>query len=227
MPARTRRRNAKSRPADPKLELYGRRKDGSEFPIEVSQSPLETSGGTRISTIRDITERKHAEDLCAHLAAIVEASDDAIIGKSLDGNIVSWNSGAERLYGYKAEEVIGRPVALLVPKDRHDEFRELVKTLRQGKHIENYETTRRHRDGHAIEVSLTISPVRDKAGAVIGASAIARDITAHKRADALISHLAAIVEASDDAIIGAVAGRQNHQLECGRGTDFRLQAPRK
>jgi PAS domain S-box-containing protein len=166
------------------VELYARRKDGTEFPVEVSFSPLETGGETLVSgLIRDITERKRADQLVAHRAAIVETSEDAIIGKSLDGTIVSWNSGAERLYGYKAEEVVGRPLALLVPPDRADEFGWIMKGLRHGKRIEHYESTRVHKDGHRIEVSVTVSPVKNKAGAVVGASVIARDITDRKRVE--------------------------------------------
>ena len=98
------------------LELYGLRKDLTEFPVDVSLSQVETAGGMLVSShIRDITERKRTEELALHLASIVEASDDAIFASSLDGTVVSWNSGAERLYGYKAEEVVGRPVAVLVP----------------------------------------------------------------------------------------------------------------
>ena len=188
LPQRVRRRHTKNRaayfshpsvrPMGTGLELYARRKDGTEFPVDVSLSPLETGGETLVSGfIRDITERKRSEELVSHLAAIVQTSDDAIIGKSLDGTILSWNPGAERLYGYKAEEVIGRPMALLVPPDRTDEFARIMKGLRHGKHIEHYETTRLHKDGHRIEISVTISPVKDRAGAVVGASVIARDIT--------------------------------------------------
>jgi PAS domain S-box-containing protein len=119
--------------------------------------------------------------LVSHLAAIVETSDDAIIGKSLDGTILSWNSGAERLYGYKAEEMVGRPIALLVPPDRADELGWIMSGLRLGKRIEHYETTRVHKDGHRIDISVTVSPVRGRAGKVVGASVIARDITDRKR----------------------------------------------
>ena len=164
------------------LELCARRKDGTEFPIDVSFTPLETGGETLVfGFIRDITERKRSEEVVSHLAAIVETSDDAIIGKSLDGTILSWNLGAERLYGYKAEEVVGRPVALLVPPDRPDELGWIMKGLRRGKHIEHYETTRVRKDGHRIDISVTVSPVKNKAGSVVGASVIARDITDRKR----------------------------------------------
>jgi PAS domain S-box-containing protein len=184
------------------LELHGRRKDGTEFPIDVCLSQLETrGGGVLISAhIRDITGRKRSDDLLAHLAAIVQASDDAIIGKSLDGTIVSWNPGAERLYGYKAEEVVGRPISRLIPPDRHDEFARIMNGLRRGRRFERLETTRMHKDGHPIDVSITISPVKNSAGRVMGASVISRDITESKRTEELASHLAAIVEASDDAI---------------------------
>ena len=214
LPQRVRRRHTKDRaaylrhpgvrPMGTGLELYGRRKDGSEFPIDVSLSHLQTGGETLVSGfIRDITERKQSEELASHLASMIQASDDAIIGKSMDGTIVSWNPGAERLFGYKAEEVIGRPMAMLVPPDLTGEFARIMKGLRHGKHIEHYETTRLHKDGHRIEISVTISPVKDRTGAVVGASAIARDITRQKLVEELVSHFAAIVETSEDAIISA------------------------
>ena len=121
-----------------------------------------------------------------YLAAIVEASDDAIIGKTLNGTIFSWNKGAEKMYGYKAEEVLGHSMAILLPPGEPDELRGIMKRLRRGQRIENYETTRVRKDGHLIDVSVTISPVKDKAGKVVGASAIARDITKHKQAEAAL-----------------------------------------
>ena len=117
-----------------------------------------------------------------HLAAIVESSDDAIIGKTLDGTITSWNPGAERIYGYRAEEVIGRPISILVPPDHSDELPPIFERLRRGERIDHYQTVRVHKDGKRIAISVTISPVRDEQGKIIGASAVARDITAQHEA---------------------------------------------
>jgi PAS domain S-box-containing protein len=134
----------------------------------------------------DITERKRAEEVRSHLAAIVESSDDAIISKTLDGKIVSWNPGAERIYGYTAEEMLGLPISLLVPPDRSCEIPELLGQLRRGESLKHYETTLVGKDGRRIEVSVTISPISDSTGAVVGASVIARDITEQKQAEAAL-----------------------------------------
>jgi PAS domain S-box-containing protein len=161
--------------------LHGRRKNGSEFPIEISLSPIENEDGLSIvSAIVDITARKQAEEKTALLATIVESSDDAIIAKTLDGNVASWNAGAERLFGYSAAEMIGRPVSLLIPDSLHDEEGYIVGQLLQGKVISHYETVRTHKSGRLMDISLTVSPIRDPSGKVIGASKIARDITEHK-----------------------------------------------
>jgi PAS domain S-box-containing protein len=117
-----------------------------------------------------------------HLAAIVESSDDAIIGKTLDGTIISWNRGAERIYGYSPSEAIGRSISMLVPPDRPDELPKILARLREGKRIDHYQTVRVRKDGQRIDVSVTISPVRRKSGEIVGASAIARDITAQQEA---------------------------------------------
>lgn len=112
-----------------------------------------------------------------HWAAIVESSDDAIISKSLDGFITSWNRGAERLYGYKPEEVIGKPVSILMPPEKENDFPHIMSQLRAGKKVEHYETKRKTKDGRIIDVSITVSPIRDSNGTIIGASKIARDIS--------------------------------------------------
>src|SRR5215471_18535346 len=124
------------------------------------------------------------------LASIVESSDDAIISRNLDGVITSWNKGAERLFGYLAEEVIGKPVAILIPPERQHEETAIRERIRRGDRIDRYETIRRRKDGNLIDVSLTISPMRDAEGKVVGASKIARDITERKRSEAQISALA-------------------------------------
>ena len=129
-------------------------------------------------------DRRSEIDASAWLAAIVENSDDAILSKTLDGIITTWNRGATRLFGYSAEEAIGRPVTIVIPEDRLHEEDHILSRLRAGERIEHFETVRRHKDGTLIEISLTVSPVRNAAGQILGASKIARDITAQKRAAA-------------------------------------------
>jgi PAS domain S-box-containing protein len=133
--------------------------------------------------IQDITERKQAELPTASLAAIVDSSDDAIVSKSLDGVITSWNAGAERLFGYTAKEAVGQPVTMIIPLDRRSEETIILARLRQGERIDHFDTVRLRKDGTKLEISLTISPIRDAAGKIIGASKIARDITARKRVE--------------------------------------------
>lgn len=137
----------------------------------------------------DITARKQAEEARATLAAIVESSDDAIISKDLNGVITSWNRGAERLFGYTGEEAIGHSVAMLIPPDRLDEEPEILRQLRLGKSVEPYETIRRRKDGTLIDISLSVSPISDERGRVVGASKIARDISERKRAEAELKAL--------------------------------------
>jgi PAS domain S-box-containing protein len=136
-----------------------------------------------IGVVQDITERKHAEAIRSRLAAVVESSDDAIISKTLEGIVTTWNLGAQRMFGYTAEEVIGKSVTLLFPPDHIDEEPAILARLRRGERIEHYETIRRRKDGTLIDVSLTVSPIKDHTGHIIGASKIARDITQHKRAE--------------------------------------------
>jgi PAS domain S-box-containing protein len=133
--------------------------------------------------VEDVTERKEAELALARLAAIVESSDDAIIAIDLNGVIASWNQGAERLYGYTAKEAVGQPITTLIPPERHGEEEGIIERLRRGEQVKSYETVGRRKDGSAVDISLTTSPVKNVLGEVIGASKIARDITERKRAD--------------------------------------------
>lgn len=131
-------------------------------------------------TIRDITDHRRAEEAHLHLAAIVSSSDDAILSKDLDGMITSWNGAAERMYGYSAQEIVGQPVTLLFPPDRSDEFTQIRERIRRGERVDHYETTRVHKDGSLLTVSVTISPIKESSGTIIGASTIARDISKRK-----------------------------------------------
>ena len=131
----------------------------------------------------NITERKRAEAERAQLAAIVRSSDDAIIAETLDGIILSWNQGAARIYGYTAEEIVGCPISRLIPSDHPDELSGILQKLARGEHLDHYETTRVRKDGQRIDVSLTISPIRDGAGNISGASIIARDTTERNRVE--------------------------------------------
>jgi PAS domain S-box-containing protein len=134
-------------------------------------------------------------------AAIVASSHDAIICEMLDGTIRSWNAGAVRLYGYEPQEILGRPISQLIPKDRQHEEREILERIGRGETIDRYETTRLRKDGTCVEVSLTISPIRDVKGNVIAGAKIAHDIGEQRRAERTRAQLAAIVESSDDAIV--------------------------
>jgi PAS domain S-box-containing protein len=161
------------------------RKDGSLVDISLTVSPIRKPDGTIIGAskiARDITERRRAGNQLLQVAAIVANSDDAIISKNLDGIILSWNPGAERLYGYTAAEAVGQPVTMLIPPGLPDEEPRILAQIKRGERVDHYETVRVRKDGSFIEVSLTVSPVKDAEGRIIGASKIARDITERKRA---------------------------------------------
>ncbi|HKG21986.1 MAG TPA: PAS domain S-box protein [Blastocatellia bacterium] len=162
-------------------------KNGAERAIDNSAAPIRDDEGQVVGVVlvfHDITERKQAEEASAHLAAIVESSDDAIISKNLQGIITSWNKGAEKLFGYTAAEAVGQPVLMLIPPQYLDEEPRILEKIRNGETIDHYEAVRRHKGGKYINISLTVSPIRDEAGTIIGASKIARDITEQKRAEA-------------------------------------------
>jgi PAS domain S-box-containing protein len=175
------------------MEAVGERPDGTRATFIPFPTPLFDASGTlvgAVNTLVDITERRQAEQrICEsevryrELAAIVESSDDAVLTKDLNGVIRSWNQGAERLFGYTAEEVIGKPVTILIPAERQDEEPTILARIRRGERIDHYETVRQRKDGSTLDISLTVSPVRNPEGKVVGASKIARDITSRKRAE--------------------------------------------
>jgi PAS domain S-box-containing protein len=163
--------------------LWGLRATGEEFPIEASISKVESAGKKFFTAvIRDITERKRSEEAWFRHASIVESSEDAIISKNLDGVITSWNAGAEQIFGYTEPEAVGQPITILIPRELLDEENNLLERLRVGERIKHYETIRVTKAGKKITVSLSISPLKDSTGRIVGGSKIARDITERKRA---------------------------------------------
>jgi PAS domain S-box-containing protein len=173
------------------------RKDGTEVAIDDSGAPIKDEAGQMRGVVlifRDITERSLREDRLRLLAAIVEAADDAIISKTLDGVITSWNSAAQRAYGYTAEEMVGTSISQLVPPEMLDELPEILGRVPRGEVISHYETVRLKKDGTRLDVSLTISPIQDAEGRITGASTIARDISARKRAEEALHQLTATLE---------------------------------
>lgn len=163
--------------------------NGTRRLMESHAAPLHYEGSTvHLAITHDVTKRRQAERASVLLSAIVDSSDDAIISKNLDGVITSWNQAAERLFGYSPEEAIGQPVTILIPEDRLEEEIDIQARLRCGERVEHFETVRRRKDGTLFDVSLTISPVRDLRGIVIGASKIARDISRQKRAENELRH---------------------------------------
>ena len=166
------------------IEIEALRRDGTEILVQLAITALEIDGSPIFTAyLRDITERRRAEEANRRLAAIIESSGDAIISKDLDEMITSWNEEAERLFGYSADEIIGKPITILVPPDRRDEELGIIERIRQGERILRYETVGCRKDGTLLDISLAVSPIKDESGHVIGASRMARDITERIRSD--------------------------------------------
>jgi PAS domain S-box-containing protein len=183
------------------------RPDGTRVPFVPFPTPLWDGDGKlagAINMLVDISQSKEADEIAQRFAAIVQSTDDAILSTNLDRIITGWNSGAERLYGHLAEDVIGQPVTILIPSDRLHEEDTIIDRIRRGERIHHYETVRRRKDGSLVDVSLTVSPLKNAEGRIIGASKIARDITERKRSEAQIATLAREAEHRAKNILASV-----------------------
>ncbi|MFB3883724.1 MAG: PAS domain S-box protein [Thermodesulfobacteriota bacterium] len=184
-----------------RYETQRRRKDGTVVDVSVTASPVIDEDGKLIglSVIdRDISSQKQASQYARSLAAIVQSSEDAVISEALDGTITSWNPAAEKMFGYSEREALGKPMSIIGPSDRIGEFKEIIEKVRKGITVERYETERRRKDGTLVDVAVTVSPVRDEQGKLIGLSAIDRDITAQKQAS---QYARSLIEASLDPLV--------------------------
>ncbi len=184
-------------------------KTGTRINISLTVSPIRDEqeriiGASEVA--RDISDRLHADELRVRLAAIVESSDDAIVSKDLNGIITSWNKAAARLFGWEAEEIVGRSVLTIIPDALHVEEHEILRKLRAGERIDHYETQRLHKNGHLVEVSLTVSPIWDAKGRIIGASKIARDVTERNRLQR------ALIQSEKLAATGRMAASIAHEI---------------
>jgi PAS domain S-box-containing protein len=196
-------------------EVHIERPDGSRGIALVDIEALKDTDGNIVGAVncfQDITERKRSEETALALAAIVESSNDAIVSKDPDGIITSWNGGAERIFGYLADEIVGKSIAILTPPDFQKEEEAIIERIRRGQRIEHYETVRQRKDRSLIDVSLTVSPIRNAQGKIIGASKIARDITERKRSEAQIVNLAREAEHRTKNILSTVQAtvRRSH-----------------
>jgi PAS domain S-box-containing protein len=178
-------------------QLWALRADNTEFPIEASISQIENDGKKVFTVIiRDITERRLGDEVRERLAAVVESSEDAIITKTLDGTITAWNLGAEKVFGYSSVEAIGNPMRMLFPEECANDESDILTQIGRGQSVEHFETVRIRKDGKKIDISATISPIRDSNGSIVGASNIARDITDRKRAAEAVKESLATSEAA-------------------------------
>jgi PAS domain S-box-containing protein len=167
------------------IEAIAERPDGSRVPFMPFPTPLYGESGVLLGAVNmlvDVTDRNRASEHEQRLISIITSSDDAILSKDLNGIITSWNRGAEQLFGYTAGETIGKPVTMLIPTERRDEEPKILARIRSGERIDHYETIRRRKDGSLVEISLTVSPIKNAEGEIVGASKIARDITERRRA---------------------------------------------
>ena len=194
-------------------ELRHRRRDGEEVVVVSHQSLLRGDAPLVTEVNNDITEEWRGREARLYLASIVESSDDAIIGKTLDGTVTSWNRAAEAIFGYGSREMIGQPITLLHPADRLDEEAMILERMSRGERITRFETTRLRKDGSEFSVTLTLSPIRDASGRIIGVSKIVRDITAERQSQSRIAELQAeLVHVARLSTMGQMASAIAHEL---------------
>ncbi len=216
------------------VEAIAERPDGTRVPFLPYPTPLKDASGRMVGAINllvDMTEHKRADRDAARLAAIVASSDDAIVSKSLDGRVTSWNEGATRIFGYDAEEMIGQPITRIIPPELHGEERRILEKLRRGERVNHYETVRVTKQGRRVDISLSVSPLRDTAGVIIGASKVARDVTERKQAEQLqhllineLNHRVKNTLATVQAIAGQSLLRASGAVEFVSGFTGRIQA---
>src|ERR1700760_481540 len=188
--------------------------NGERISVSVTISPIRDETGQVIAAskiARDISDRRRNEEVHFRLAAIVDSADDAIVSKDLNGIVLTWNAGAQRMFGYTAEEMVGQPILRLIPAGLHYEEAEILRTLRAGGKVDHYETTRMKKSGETFQVSVTISPIKDESGRVIGASKIARDISDRKRIERLLVQSEKL--AATGRMAAAIAHEINNPLE--------------
>jgi two-component system, LuxR family, sensor kinase FixL len=209
------------RPMGAGRDLFASKKDGDEFPVEIGLNPIETDEGPMVlAAVVDITERKAAELALRSLAAIVESSDDAIVSTTLDGIVTTWNKAAEDIFGYTAEEMIGQSVLCLAGPGHSDEMIEILGRIKRGERVHHYETIRRHKGGAILHISLSVSPIYDAGGRLIGASKVSRDITTAKKAEAALKESEArlqelnteLLHVSRLSAMGQMAAMVTHEL---------------
>ncbi len=185
-------------------EAIAERPDGSRICFVPYPTPLRDAMGRIVGGVNmliDITERKRAEAAALRLAAVVQSSHDAIAAKDLNGIVTDWNQSAERIFGYKANEIIGKSILMLIPPERQSEEKEILRKIRSGRSIDHYETIRSRKDGTLLDVALTISPIKDRDGKIVGVSKIARDITKQKKSDLRLTEQARLLELTNEAIL--------------------------
>src|ERR1700719_1167985 len=216
------------------VEAVAERPDGTRVNFLPYPTPLRDASGRltgAINLLMDLTERHANEAQAARLAALPISSDDAIVSKTLEGRVTSWNAAATRLFGYAPEEMIGQPITRIIPPELHADEDHILAQLRRGEHIDHYETVRVAKDGRRVDVSLCVSPLRDKTGKVIGASKIARDISERKQAEMLqrllvqeLNHRVKNTLATIQAIANQSMRRARSPAEFVKGFSGRVQA---